>query len=110
MKNISKKTIIAAGSIVVMSLLMASSGLAAAGSSEWEKVKRGVAAVGVVSSVSGSNITISGRNGKIYIVDASRASITAEDGSLIQLSDIQDGDTLAVQGKAAALDPEPRLI
>jgi len=101
MQNISKKTIIAAGSIVVMSFLMASSTLAATGSSEWEKIKRGSgAAIGMVSSIRGSNIILDGKNGETYVIDTSKAEII-KDGSLIQLSNIKGGDILAVKGKIA---------
>lgn len=99
MQNISKKTIIAAGSIVVMSFLIASSTLAASGSSQWERIKSGSGvAIGTVASISGSNITLNGKNGEIYVVDTSKAEII-KNGASIQLSGIQGGDMLAVKGK-----------
>jgi hypothetical protein len=104
MQNIYKKTIIVAGSVVVVGFLIAGSAFAASDSPQWERSKRGSgAAVGVVASISGSNINLSGKDGKIYVVDTTKAEII-KDGSPIQLSNIQGGDILAVEGKISPVN------
>ncbi len=68
------------------------------------------AAVGTVASVSGNTITLTGKNGATYTVDASSATVTkftpGTSGSrgtsaTITVSQIQTGDTLVVQGTAS---------
>jgi hypothetical protein len=65
------------------------------------------AAMGTVSSISGSTIILTGQNGTSYTVDTSGAEITkmvagsssaAPTSNAISLADIQTGDTLAVFG------------
>ena len=57
--------------------------------------------IGTVASVSGTTLTITGKDGTTYTVDASAAAITKGMGtsaSTLAFSDIQVGDTVAVLG------------
>jgi hypothetical protein len=56
------------------------------------------AAIGTVSSVSGSIIYLIGSDGTAYTVDATSAAITKLPNTTIQVSDISGGDTLRVFG------------
>ena len=65
------------------------------------------AAMGIVSAVNGNSITLTGKNGTTYTVDATNAAITKftpgasgakGTSATITISQIQSGDTLVVQG------------
>jgi len=57
---------------------------------------RGSGVMGTVTAVNGSTITITGKNGTIYSVDASSANVTKLE--TISVSDVQVGDSIGVQG------------
>lgn len=54
---------------------------------------------GSLSSVSGNSLTVSASNGTTYTVDASNAHIVKKFGGKINLSDLNSGDTLKVNGR-----------
>jgi len=65
------------------------------------------AAMGTVSAVNGDSITLTGKNGTTYTVDASNATVTKSSpgpngvkgtSATIAVSQIQSGDTLSVSG------------
>ncbi len=57
---------------------------------------RGPGAMGTVAAVSGNSITLTGKDGTTYTVDASAAQI--DKISTVSVSDIKVGDTLGVEG------------
>lgn len=59
---------------------------------------RGHGVVGEVTSVNGSTVTITGKDGTTYTIDGSGAIVGKI--SSITIGDIQVGDTVAVQGEA----------
>lgn len=60
--------------------------------------KSGVAVSGTVSAISGSSITLTAKNGIAYTVDASSAKLYRRFGAAMQISDMQNGDTLQIKG------------
>ncbi len=83
----SRKYIILTGTVVVLSLFTASPALAA--------TKKTVE-IGTVSSVEGNLLTIEVKKGKKYTIDASSAEVV-KGSEIIDVSDIQAGDTLIVR-------------
>lgn len=69
------------------------------------RFKKGVA--GTVTSINGSVIVVTTKDGTKYTVDASKATIMKASGnkdtnpSLVTISDIQVGDTIMVRGTVA---------
>ncbi len=55
--------------------------------------------MGTVSAVDGNTITLTGKNGTTYTIDASSA--TVDKISAINVSQIQVGDTIGVQGSVS---------
>lgn len=53
---------------------------------------------GTVSSVSGSNLSLNASSGTTFTVDTSNAKIFRKFGATVQISDIQNGDTVQVRG------------
>jgi len=56
----------------------------------------GMGAMGTVSAVSGNTITLTGKNGTTYTVDATGATVSKL--STVSVADIQVGDTIGVDG------------
>ncbi len=61
----------------------------------------GMGTVGTVTSISGSTITVTGRNGGIYTIDATGAQVqkyNAGASATVALSSVSVGDTIMVRG------------
>lgn len=58
----------------------------------------GGGAMGTVTAVSGTTLTVTDKDGGVYTIDASSATVKA-DGSASAVSDIKVGDTVMIQGK-----------
>ncbi len=63
---------------------------------KWENLKPGIA--GTVTAVNGSTITLSGKNGVTYMVNAANATFQKDRGTTMTLANISIGDTLLIQG------------
>lgn len=57
---------------------------------------KGPSVIGTVSAVNGSTITLTGKDGTTYTVDASSSQISKI--SQVSVSDIKVGDTLGIEG------------
>lgn len=65
---------------------------------------------GQVVSVTGNTITVNGKDGKIYSIDATNAKIfKSKDNSLV-ITDIKIGDTLIVKGKVSGTTVSATVI
>jgi hypothetical protein len=60
---------------------------------------RGHGAIGTVSAINGSTITLTGKDGKTYTIDA--GSATVEKTITTSLSDVTVGDTIGVEGSVS---------
>ena len=88
--------------------------LAAKGTRNGFGAGRGEGATGVVSAVNGTNITLTGKNGKSYVVDVSSATLLKSAPYVkgqkpgaptpITLSDVKVGDTIMVNGTMTGLN------
>jgi riboflavin synthase alpha subunit len=58
---------------------------------------RGGGAMGTVTAINGSTLTVTGKDGGTYTVDASSATVKAS-GATSAVSDIKVGDTVMIQG------------
>jgi hypothetical protein len=58
--------------------------------------QHGPGVMGTVTAVSGNTVTLTGRDGKTYTVDAGSAAITKD--QTVSVTDIQVGDTLVADG------------
>jgi hypothetical protein len=58
----------------------------------------GGGAMGTVTAVNGSTLTVTDKDGGVYTIDASTATVKAS-GSTSAVSDIKVGDTVMIQGK-----------
>jgi hypothetical protein len=54
--------------------------------------------MGTVTAISGTTLTVSGKDGGTYTIDASSATVKAS-GAASAVSDIKVGDTVMIQGK-----------
>lgn len=69
---------------------------------------RGHGVMGNVTAVNGSTITVSGRNGETYTVNADAA--TVQKMTTGSLSDVQVGDTIGVQGDVSGTTVTAKTI
>ncbi len=60
--------------------------------------------VGTVASINGTTYTLTGKDGKTYTIDTSKASLLSKPEDGLTLADIQTGDTIMVQGTVTDTD------
>ena len=104
MNKINKRIITGGGSLLALTILLAaSSAFAAGGGNAWGKLGRmsPPAVVGTVTGVSGTSLTVTGKNSQTYTVDASSAAVfkpSSTGNATSSVSAIASGDTVAVFG------------
>ncbi len=65
---------------------------------------------GTVSSVSGNTFTLAANNGATYTVDASAAKTHRRFGAIMQVADLQPGDSVVVKGMADGSNIKAQVI
>lgn len=65
---------------------------------------------GVVKSIDGTTLSVEGKDGKTYTVDASEAKVYASKANMVNLSEIDEGDTVTIRGSVDGTEVTAKVI